>query len=140
MESSKGRSGAGIREFLEYYLLAMLNEGTVTREKVIETIERESADNQNYRPGGALRIAEPDLEQVLQTLTRRNLVEPDERGEIFTLTDKGRGALQKMNSIKEQAKDSKEDATVRLISILALESGLGMVTLPSGWPRPGSRF
>jgi hypothetical protein len=57
MNISVGRSGIGIREFVEYYTLVILNEGTSTKEKIIEVIQERSSDNLNYRPGSALRIA-----------------------------------------------------------------------------------
>jgi DNA-binding PadR family transcriptional regulator len=101
----------------------MLDEGPATREKVIETIEQESTDNQNYRPGSVLHIGDSNLEQVLQAVQGGNLVKSDERREIFALTDEGREALREMNRVKEQIKDSKDDTTAKLISILTSNAG-----------------
>jgi len=125
MVSPEARSAVGIRKFLEYYILAVLNEGSATGEEIIETIEQNSADNKKYRPEGTLRIAEIDLKQVIQTLVRRHLVKSDEQGEYFTLTDKGNEAFQRMGKRKKLAKNSKEEATARLISILVKEAGKG---------------
>lgn len=123
MISPKARSGSGIREFLQYYFLAALKENPATKGKIIGNIEQESIDNQKYRTGSILHIAESDMEQTLRVLTARKLAKYDEKNGVFTLTDRGRKTLQKMNSEKEQVKNFKDDATAKLVSILSLDAG-----------------
>jgi hypothetical protein len=53
-ENRGGRVGSGIREFLEYYLLVILNEGESTKQEMKELILERSTDNNNFRQGSAL--------------------------------------------------------------------------------------
>ena len=123
MISTDVRNNAGIREFLEYYLLVLLGEGPAPKGEIIETIEQRSADNQKYRPGGVLRIAGSDLDEAIKRSIERNLVKTGAQGGRFTLTRAGRKTLDKMNSQKEQVKSAKEDAIARLTSILVSDAG-----------------
>ena len=44
------RSGYGIREFLEYYVLVVLDEEASTRGKIVRAIQERSSDNTQYSP------------------------------------------------------------------------------------------
>ena len=122
MSSPKARRGAGIREFLKYYLPLMLDEGPMTKEEMVETIKERSSDNERFRPGSSLLIDGEELNRVLQTLLRDGRISAVE-GDRFILTEEGRKALQRMNELKGQVKNSKEEATAKLISILTSDAG-----------------
>lgn len=120
MASSEGRAGLGIRKFLEYYLSVILNEGRSTKRKMIKLIEERSSDNRNYRPDGALRVADKELQWAIDMLLEKNHIKTDDNGRSFEISDEGRRALEEKNRIKEQSEGSKEEATQKLISLLDL--------------------
>lgn len=119
--SPKPRGGKGIREFLEYYVLEMLGEGPMSQEEMISVIERRSRDNERFRPGGSLRIDEREMEGVLRKLAQMGYVRSIEGGRL-AITDAGREAFRGMGRIKREAKNSKEEATAKLISILLADA------------------
>jgi SAM-dependent methyltransferase len=118
VKSSPTRRGRSILEFLRYYVLEMLKKAPMTSEGMIEAIERESAGNEKYRQGGTLHIARSDLDRVLESLTKEGLVRTDGGGRSHLLTPEGKTALEEMEAAKAKAKDSKERAATKLMSIL----------------------
>ena len=112
------RDFAGIREFLEYYLLVILNEGASTTKKMKELILERSSDNNKFRQGSALLVADGEIEEVVKKLTQQERIKTIDNGNTFEITDEGRKALEKNNRIKEQTGSSKEEATRKLISLL----------------------
>ena len=118
MKSPPTRRGRSVLEFLRYYVLEMLSKAPMTIEGMIAAIERESAGNEKYRPGGTLQIARSDLERLLESLTEEGLVQVDGEGRDQVLTPKGKRALEEMEAIRAKAKDSKESAAAKLMSIL----------------------
>ena len=118
MVSSEGRTGVGVREFLEYYLLAILNEGASTKQKMKELILERSSGNNDFRKGSALLVADCEIDQVIHKLLKIERVETIDNGNTFEITDEGRKSLEESNKIKEQTGSSKEEATQKLISLL----------------------
>ena len=117
-ENRGGRVGAGIREFLEYYLLAILNEGASTKQRMKELILERSSDNNNYRQGGALLVADCEIDEVTKKSIEKQRIKTVDNGNTFEITDEGRKSLEKSNKIKEQTGSSKEEATQKLMSLL----------------------
>lgn len=115
------RRGRSILEFLRYYVLEMLRKAPMTSEGMIELVEQESAGNEKYRRGGTLHIARSDLGSVLKSLTQEGLVRADRHGRKHLLTPEGRNLLEEMEAGK--AKDSKERAAAKLMSILISDAG-----------------
>ena len=115
---SEGRTGAGIREFLEYYLLAILKEGASTKQKMKELILERSSDNNKFRQGGALLVADCEIDEVTKKSLEKERIKTVDNGNTFEITDEGRKSLEKSNKIKEQTGSSKEEATQKLISLL----------------------
>lgn len=122
MGSPEHKAGADIREFLEYYVLSILKEAPSTRKKMAKTIEEKSADNEKYRSGGTLRIVESDMDRVVRKLEEENFLVFADGGRTLTLTGKGREALRRFERIKDECKDSKEEAASKLISILVSDA------------------
>jgi len=118
MNLSEGRIGDGIREFLEYYIMVILNEGASTKGKIIEVIQERSSDNINYRTGSALRVAGEGVEGAVAVLLRQNRIKKCDDGRTFELTDAGKKALEEANALKEKTSDSKGEAIEKLISLL----------------------
>jgi 2-polyprenyl-3-methyl-5-hydroxy-6-metoxy-1,4-benzoquinol methylase len=121
--SSRTRHGSGIRAFLEYYILVVLNDGPASVEVIRETIVQRSSDNDKYRPGGALRVTRSDLGKVLQRLVAKKQVRSGAQDEVFVLTGQGRAALKRFEKEKEKTEDSKDEATAKLVSIIAARAG-----------------
>ena len=118
MNISDGRTGNGIWEFLEYYILVILNEGASTKEKITEVIRERSSDNVQYRPGSALRVADEEVERAVAVLLKRNSIRKSDDEEPFEITDAGKKALEEANAVKEKTSGSKEEAVEKLISLL----------------------
>jgi ubiquinone/menaquinone biosynthesis C-methylase UbiE len=114
----KVKTGAGLREFLEYYLLVILNEGAATTQKMQELILARSSDNNKFRPGSALLVADSDIDAVVKKLRQQERIITIDNGNTFEITAEGRQALEKSNRLKEQTGSSKEAATQKLISLL----------------------
>lgn len=112
------RSGGGIREFLEYYVLVILDEEASTKGKIAEVIQERSSDNTQYRPGSALRVADEEVGRTIAVLLRRNSIRRSDDGETYEITDAGKKALQEANAVKEKTSGSKEKAVKKLISLL----------------------
>ena len=118
MNISVGRSGNGIREFLEYYVLVLLNEGASARGNIIKVIQGRSSDNVQYRPGSALRVADEEIERAVAVLLKRDYIKKSDGEETFEITDAGKKALEEANAIKERTSGSKDKAVEKLISLL----------------------
>jgi ubiquinone/menaquinone biosynthesis C-methylase UbiE len=118
VNTSNVRTGDGIREFLEYYVLVILEEGASTKEKIIEVIQERSSDNTQYRPGSALRVADEEVGRTIAALLRRNSIRRSDDEENYEITDAGKKALEKANAVKEEITGSKEEAVEKLTSIL----------------------
>lgn len=125
MVSLKERIGTGIREFLEYYLLVILNEGissegseTKTKQRMKELILERSSDNNNFRQGGALLVADCEIDVVIKKLLQRKCIKNYAYSDTFEIADKGKKTLEEYNNLKEQTSGSKDEATQKLISLL----------------------
>lgn len=118
MNTSNTRTGDGIREFLEYYVLVILEEGASTKEKIIEVIQERSSDNTQYRPGSTLRVADEEVEKTIAVLMRRNSIRRRDNEETYEITDAGKKALEEANAVKEETTGSKEEAVEKLTSLL----------------------
>jgi len=112
------RSGDGVREFLEYYVLVVLDEEALTKGKIAEVIQERSSDNGQYRPGSALRVADEEVERTIAVLLRRNSIRRSDEGETYEITAVGKKALEEANAVKEKANGSKEEAIEKLNSLL----------------------
>jgi ubiquinone/menaquinone biosynthesis C-methylase UbiE len=123
---SEGRSGDGIREFLEYYIMVILNERASTKEKIIEVIQERSSDNTQYRPGSALHVADEEAEKAIAALLKKKSIRRSDdlgspstrKGEAYEITDAGKKALEEANAVKEKTKGSKEEAVEKLTALL----------------------
>ena len=118
MNTSEGRSGDGVCEFLEYYIMVILNEGASTKEKIIEVIQERSSDNTQYRPGSALQVADEEVEGTVAMLLREKCIKRSDCEGTYEITNQGKKALQEANAVKESTSRSKEEAIERLISLL----------------------
>jgi 2-polyprenyl-3-methyl-5-hydroxy-6-metoxy-1,4-benzoquinol methylase len=118
VNTSDGRTGSGIREFLEYYILVILHEGASTAGKIIELIQERSSDNMQYRPGSALQVADEEVERAIAALLKRKCIGRSDGGGIFEITDVGKEALEEANAIKEKTGGSKDEAIEKLVSLL----------------------
>ena len=118
---SKGRAGGSIREFLEYYLLVILNEESSTKQKMVELIKERSSDNNDFRPGSALLVADQEVESAVNLLKGRDYIKSLD-GNTLEITDNGKVALEEIDKLKEQTSESKEEATKKLISLLTSSS------------------
>ena len=116
--ASEDRTGAGIREFLEYYLLTILNEGASTKQKIKELILERSAGNNNFRQEGALLVADCEIDEAIKKLMQKERIKAIDNSNAFEITDAGGKSVEKSNKIKEQTSSSKEEATQKLISLL----------------------
>jgi ubiquinone/menaquinone biosynthesis C-methylase UbiE len=112
------RSGDGIREFLEYYVLVVLDEEASTKGKIAEVIQERSSDNTQYRPGSTLRVADEEVGRTIAILLKRNSIRRSDDGETYEITDAGKKALEEANAVKEKTTGSKEEAVEKLISLL----------------------
>jgi len=115
--NSKNRADNGIREFFEYYLLVILNEGPSTKQKMVKLIKERSSDNDNYRQGSALLVAEQEVESAVNLLEERNHIKSLD-GNTLEITDDGKIALEEINKLKDQTGSSKEKTIEKLISLL----------------------
>ena len=113
-----GRTGNGIREFLEYYILVILDGGASTQGEIIEVIQERSSDNTQYRQGSALQVAGEEVEGAVAVLLRENRIKKSDREGTYEITDQGEKALEEANAIKESTSGSKEEAVEKLISLL----------------------
>ena len=118
MVSSKFRTGVGIREFLEHYLLVLLDEGPSSKRRMMGLILERSSDNENYRPGSALSVADEDIDWAIDLLLQRDCIKSIEEGGGFEIADKGKKALEEADRQKQKIGCLKEDATRKLISLL----------------------
>lgn len=112
------RSGDGIRKFLEYYVLVVLDEGASTKGKIVKVIQERSSDNTQYRPGSALRVADEEVGRTIAVLLRRKSTRRSDDEEIYEITDAGKKVLEEANAVKEKTTGSKEEAVEKLVSLL----------------------
>ena len=118
MVRSDGRTGAGIRQFLHYYALVLLNKGPASAPEIVDTIRADSAGNRTYRRTGALRVAPREVEEVLRGLAARKQVARSRSDGTFRITSKGRTALADEEKAKQQAPKSKDAAVEKLLALL----------------------
>ncbi len=110
------RRGASIREFLRYYVLALLQRRGLTAKALVLAIKEDSADNRTYRPSGQLLVDGRDLDTVLAQLRRRGLIEPVRSK--WRLTKAGRRKLASYERQKEKRPGGKEKAARRLLKLM----------------------
>lgn len=120
MVASEGRTGAGIRQFLHYYALVILDKGPSSAPEIVDTIHTDSAGNRTYRRTGALRVAQREVEEVLRRLAASKLVARARSDRTFRITNRGRTALAEAEEAKQQAPKSKDAAVQRLLALLGL--------------------
>ena len=118
MNISDSRTGDGIREFLEYYILVVLDEEASMKSKIVEVIQERSSGNVKYRQGSALRVADEEVEMAIAVLLRRNSIRKSGDEETYEITDVGKKALEEANAVKEKTSGSKEEAIEKLGSLL----------------------
>jgi len=109
----KPRKGPSIREFLRYYVLALLKSEHLTSRRIIGKIKRESAGNRDYRASGQLLVDEQELNRVLGQLKKMELIGLD--GAKWRLTRQGRRKLDIYENQEGQCPDSKERAARLLL-------------------------
>jgi len=114
----KERIGEGIREFLEYYLLVILNEQTSTKQEIKETILERSSDNNNFRQGSALLIPDYAFDAAIEKHLQKECIKISDGSGVFEITKQGKKRLEQYNKLKEQTSASKDEATKKLISLL----------------------
>jgi len=112
------RSGDRIREFLEYYVLVILDEEASTKREIVKVIQERSSDNAHYRPGSALRVADEEVEKAIAVLLRRKSIRRSDGKGTFEITGAGKKALEEANAVKEKTDASKDEAIEKLISLL----------------------
>lgn len=112
------RSGDGISEFLEYYILVVLDEGASTKGKIAEVIQERSFDNTKHRPESALRVADEELQRAVDVMLNRGCIKRSDGEETYEITDAGKKALEEANAVKEKTTGSKGEAVEKLTSLL----------------------
>jgi len=112
----KSRGGPGIREFLRYYVLALLCKRPMSAMNVRRTIRRQSRENRHIRPSGPLLVGMHDLRLVLQQLRSRGLIEQSEGK--WRLTAQGRDRLSGYGKQKEAGANGKERAARKLLGLM----------------------
>jgi SAM-dependent methyltransferase len=124
----QARSGPGIREFLEYYLLVLLSRRRRTAPELLEEISRRSKENQAYRKNGALCIERAEMEEVLRKLAHTKLInhEPKSRrwGGTTAAGDRERKRIEQQY---EDVPDSKERAADELVTLVSASGSKGYV-------------
>jgi len=102
------RKGAGIREFLRYYVLASARWRGRTVAGIITEVKRKSTCNREIRGSGQLLIDADELRWVLRHLARRELMVPLRKA--WRLTREGRRKLALYDKQKEKSRDGKDRA------------------------------
>ena len=123
------REGPSIREFLRYYVLALLQEQDMSAQDIRGTIGDESAENRNHRPSGQLLVGMRDLRLVLGQLGRRELIE--ELDGKWRLTVAGEDKLTSYEKQKEAQHQGKERAARTLLQLMG-RPGPGQAVLDVG--------
>jgi 2-polyprenyl-3-methyl-5-hydroxy-6-metoxy-1,4-benzoquinol methylase len=113
------RIGRGIYEFLEHYVLVMLDETQTAAQQMIATIHERSAGNNEYREGGALEISPRQMRRVLSRLRADGAVTTVGEHGVYRITATGKRELERMGRLKEQSGFSKDEAAERLIAVLS---------------------
>jgi ubiquinone/menaquinone biosynthesis C-methylase UbiE len=112
------RCGPSIREFLEYYVLVLLDGKRRTTRELVGEIESRSAENRPYRSSGALHIGIRQMESVLYRLADQGWVRVRLPGGQWGITGAGRRARREIEQESPDASDSKQAATWKLIARL----------------------
>jgi ubiquinone/menaquinone biosynthesis C-methylase UbiE len=115
---AKARCGPSIREFLEYYVLVLLDAKRRTMGELVEEIEFRSAENRPYRSSGVLHVGIRQIESVLYRLADQGWVRVRLPGGQWGITGAGRRARREMERKSPDASDSKQAATWKLIARL----------------------
>jgi len=115
---SRVRSGASIREFLEYYVLVLLGAKTRTMRKLVEEIKARSAENRSFRSSGVLHVGIRQTERVLYRLADQGWVRLRLPSGQWGITGAGRHARREMEQKSPHASDSKQPAASKLIALL----------------------
>jgi len=110
------RRGAGIREFLRYYVLALLRRGHLSPKQIIRKIRKESAGNRDFRPSGELLVAEEDLAEVMGRLSRQELIRT--AGTKWCITRKGIRQLARYRRQEKQQTHGKDRAARKLLRLM----------------------
>jgi ubiquinone/menaquinone biosynthesis C-methylase UbiE len=112
------RCGPSIREFLAYYVLVLLAKSRRTTQELVEEIEARSAENQSFRPNGALRVSSREMDGVIDSLADRGCVRLRPPGARWGITNAGRRARREMEQTSASRSDSKQRAASKLIARL----------------------
>ena len=112
----KPREGPAIREFLRYYVLALLRKRQMSAKNVRRTIKRQSRENRGFRPSGPLLVGERDLCLVLHQLRRQGLIEQSE--DEWRLTAHGQDRLSGYEEQKEAELNGKERAARKVLKLM----------------------
>lgn len=112
------RSGPSIREFLNYYVLVLLAEGSQTKRQLIQEIKQRSADNRVYRPSGVLWVASAEMDKVLSSLLERGFIEPDSPSDKWKITWHGQRARRQIERANQSESGGKERAAEKVLSLL----------------------
>lgn len=112
----KPREGPSIREFLRYYVLALLRKRPMSAKNVRRTIKRQSRENRDFRPSGPLLVRTRDLRLVLQQLRRQGLIEQSE--DKWRLTARGQERLSGYEEQKEADSNAKEKAARKVLKLM----------------------
>jgi len=115
---SRDRGGPSIREFLAYYVLALLAAKRRTIAELMEEIEARSAENRSFRSDGALRVKSREIEKTVYSLADRGWVRLRPLGASWGITRAGRRARREMKQSFHGVSDSKERAASKLITRL----------------------
>lgn len=119
MSATGERIGRGIYEFLEYYVLVMLDEPQATAQQMIATIRERSAGNNDYREGGALEISPRQMRRVLSRLRADGTVTTVGEHGVYRITATGKRELERTARLKEQTGFSKDEAAAKLVALLS---------------------
>ncbi|MCK4374958.1 MAG: class I SAM-dependent methyltransferase, partial [Candidatus Brocadiae bacterium] len=112
----KPREGPRIREFLRYYVLALLRKRPMSAKNVRRTIKRQSRANRDFRPSGPLLVGTRDLRLVLQQLRRQGLIEQSE--DKWRLTARGQDRLSGYEKQRETGPNGKEKAARKVLKLM----------------------
>ena len=110
------RRGAGIRQFLRYYVLVLLRKEHLSPKQIIRKIRKESAENRDFRPSGPLLVAREDLDTVMRQLSRQGLIR--DLGAKWRITLKGIRRLVQYRRENRGQSQSKDRAARKLLRLM----------------------
>ncbi len=139
------RSGPSIAEFLEYYLLVLLEGRPRSKREMIAAIREESAGNRSFRPSGVLRVAAAEVDAVLRRLEHEGLAKAECCG-TWRATRAGRRFRRAVEAERRPPQGTKERAAAWLVGLMEprrrgeriLDVGTGQGFLAVQLARPGS--